>query len=348
MFLATLFLIIFFASCLLYAQKISKHGLMNCYLFLFFVLFLVIGLRGEGVDHDYLNYIDALRENTGSIGEPTFLLLSYVMQTLQIPNCFLFLFYSFCGIGLKFLAICRYSSWPSASLLIYFSNFLLLHDMNQIRAGVSSGIFLCALPYLAQNKKKQYLILSLLAVLFHFSSIVFFVLMKFKNTPIPHGARFYWGIFPFFCLMLHMFDLGYLLQYIPFDFIRLKLEMYVTLQQEGAEGFAEVNLFNPYFLFKYIIYAIFLYRFDFYSEKSQYFPILLKVYGFSLTSFYLFSIITPIAGYRISELLGIVEILLFPLLFLIVKYDFVKKNALVAYLALLLLVNIFYKTMIYI
>jgi hypothetical protein len=307
-----------------------------------------VGLRENTVDHDYGNYRDAIDDNTGGIGEPTFLFFLFLIKRFHLPYVFLFLFYAFIGVGLKFYAIHKYSILPVVSLLIYFSNFLLLHDINQIRAGVSSGILLLSLPLLVRNEYKKYFILCIIAFLFHFSSLIFFVLFFFKNTPSSKKGRLCWAILPFVFLIFHKFDLVVILSYIPFDFIRDKLYMYISLQEAGVEGFAQVNLFNPYFLFKYIIYCYFLYRYNFYIVRYSYFPIMLKIFGLSLISFYLFSIITPIAGYRISELLGVVEILLFPLLFTIVKTDIVKKCVVTFYVILLLSVNIVHKTVIYI
>lgn len=347
----TFFFLIFFLFLLfllLYLKKIEFRYSKSIFLFLFLFLFLIVGLRENTVDHDYGNYLDAIKDNTGSIGEPSFLFFSFLIKKYHLPYTFLFLIYAFIGIGLKFYAIHKYSLLPTVSLLIYFSNFLLLHDINQIRAGVSSGILLLSLPLLVRKEYKKYFVLCIIAFLFHFSSLIFFALFFFKNTPFSKKERLWWAILPFIFLIFHEIDFVVVLSYIPFDFIRDKLYMYVSLQEAGVEGFAQVNLFNPYFLFKYMIYCYFLYRYNFYFLKYPYFPILLKIFGISLISFYLFSIITPIAGYRISELLGVVEILLFPLLFTVIKTDVVKKHVVIFYVFLLLSVNLFHKTMIYI
>lgn len=60
----------------------------------------------------------------------------------------------------------------------------MLQDINQIRAGVATALFLTSIPYLVQNKKKIFTYIILLATLFHFSSLLLLVLLFIDATPL--------------------------------------------------------------------------------------------------------------------------------------------------------------------
>ncbi|MDR2410222.1 MAG: EpsG family protein [Bacteroidales bacterium] len=345
----TLSILLFITIILILLLFIKKNEYVFPKLFLLIIyicLFIAVGLRGSGIDHDYINYLNSIYDNF-TIFEPTYLLISSVIRQYGLPATILFLIYSFLGVGTKFYAIYKYSICPIISLLVYFSNFLLLHDFNQIRAGVASGLLLLAIPLLVQKRHIKYLIMSLIAISFHYASCIFLLLFFITNNHINKQNRILWGIIPASLLVFHTFNYVNILSILPIKSIQLKIEMYQSLQESGIEGFAEVHLFNLYFLFKYAIYIFFLIKYDFYVKKNEYFSILLKIYGFSLACFYFFSSLLPIVGYRISELLGIVEILLFPTLFVVWKENIVKKFSVVIYVFLLVGINIFYKKMIF-
>jgi hypothetical protein len=124
--------------------------------------------------------------------------------------------------------------------------------------------------------------------------------------------------------------------------------MYKSLQENGEEGFAEVHLFNSYFIFKLFIYYFFLYIYSFFRNKSKYFNLLLKIFGLSLFLFTALSSVTPIVGYRMSEFFGVVEILLFPIIFLVFKSNIQVKIMVLSYIILLFSVNIFHKHLIFV
>ena len=85
--------------------------------------------------------------------------------------------------------------------------------------------------------------------------------------------------------------------------------MYKTLTENGV--FDELSLKN---IFIWIQYAIILYSLYFYDtmlEKCPALPLLLKITAYSMACFFALSSISVVAG-RLHELLGIVELALFP------------------------------------
>jgi hypothetical protein len=345
----TIFTIFFIASIsmlLLFLKKRTNNLGKLFFLIVYIFLFVAVGTRGIGIDHDYVMYLNSIYDNF-VIFEPTYLFISSLIKQYGLPPIILFLVYAFLGIGTKFYAIYKYSVWALASLLVYFSNFFLLHDLNQIRAGVASGLLLLAIPQLTQRYYIKFFMMSLVAILFHFSSFIFLFLVFINNSHINKQGRILWGIIPISLLVFHIFNYTNLFSILSFKPIQLKLEMYKELQENGIEGYAKVNLFNLYFVFKYIIYICLLVKYEFFVKKNEYFSILLKIYGLSLACFYVFSSIVPIMGYRVSELLGVVEILLFPTFFLIFKENIIKKSAAIIYALFLFGINIFYKNMVF-
>lgn len=161
------------------------------YIIFTIILILIVGLRGVGVDNDYSTYESSIYNNL-SIGEPTFLLITFIIRTLGLPNYTLFLVYAAIGISLKMRIIYKYSYLPIISFIIYLSNIIMLQDINQIRAGVATALFLTSIPYLAQNKKKIFACIILLATLFHFSSLLLLVLLFIDAVPLSK-TNIYFG-----------------------------------------------------------------------------------------------------------------------------------------------------------
>ena len=335
----------FFVCVKIYTSSLNYKYSTVSYLFFCCILVLVVGFRAENVDHDYQNYFNAIYDNT-TISEPTFLFFSLVIRNFSLPPAFLFLLYATLGIGLKFWAIRKYSSFQLVALLIYFSNFLLLHEITQIRAGVASGLLLLSFRVLANKCYKQFLLFVFVAALFHFSSLFALLLLPVTNTGLTQKRIVLWGLFPMLGLFLHVFNIN-VISMIPIDVIREKMQMYKALEEMGEDGFSQVNLFNPYYLFKLGIYYFFLTKYTFFERKDKYFTIYLKIFGLSLFLFPALSSITPLLGYRISELFGIIEIFLFPIACFLFRTH--KQSLLVIFLyySLLMSVNVYHKELIF-
>ena len=115
--------------------------------------------------------------------------------------------------------------------------------MTQIRVGVAAGFFLLALKPLAERQFKKFILYILIASFFHYSAIILFPFWFITNKKFNKKEWYFY---------LSLIPLGYLfttftyniLIYIPIENIRLKLEMYKSLQESGAVGFSEANLFR--------------------------------------------------------------------------------------------------------
>jgi hypothetical protein len=97
--------------------------------------------------------------------------------------------------------------------------------------------------------------------------------------------------------------------FLPIPFFQEKAEMYQQLVDQGL--FEETSLKSPFIWTKTAALFYILYYYDYIQERCPYLPLILKITGLSLISFFALSSVSVVAG-RISELFGIVEILLFP------------------------------------
>lgn len=316
------------------------------YIYITSILILVIGLRGEGVDNDYSTYVASIN-NFLAISEPTFLLIASFIKIAGIPIVSLFVIYAFIGIYYKMKAIYLLSPLPLVSIIIYLSNILLLQDINQIRAGAATAIFLIAIPYLLQGNRKKFILLISVASLFHFSALLYFIILFINNNELSYRKYIFWTILPVLGYGFYFtFDQS-IIELIPINSIREKLLMYKTLQSSGVEGFANINLFNPYFLFKLIIYYTLIEFYYALNRHNKNFTLYLKIFGISIFIFPALGAITPILGYRSSDLFACIEILLFPYLFTLFKGENVKVYCISFYFILLFSINILYKHLIY-
>ena len=196
---------------------------------------------------------------------------------------FLFLFYAIIGITLKFYAIQRLSTFLFLPLVIYFGNFFILHDYIQIRVSVASAFLLLSIIPLSQGKKGQGALCFLAAAFFHYSAIVLFLILFFNNKPLTTTWKlFLLSIVPVGVLLffLHLDFVSFL----PIPFFQEKAEMYQQLVDQGL--FEETSLKSPFIWTKTAALFYILYYYDYIQERCPYLPLILKITGLSLISFF--------------------------------------------------------------
>ena len=289
------------------------------------ILILFTAFRTIGFDPDSNAYDEIFRsKGTDSeyLVEYSILFISDILKTFTDDVHYLFLIYAILGITIKFYAIRQLSPWYFLPLIIYFSNYFILHDFIQIRAGVASAMLLLAIKPLSEGNKKKAIVYFLIANVFHYSSLVFYPILFFSNnlsrfwkyaliTIMPVGA------------ILFMLRLDFL-SALPIPYIQEKLEMYKTLTETGF--FEEFNLKNVPLWIQYVIILYSLYFYDTILEKCPALPLLLKTTAYSMFFFFAFSSVSVVAG-RFQELLGIVELALFPCVCYTIRPQFYGKIA---------------------
>jgi len=309
------------------------------------LLFLLATFRDGNAVRDYRIYVDMYsvvdsHENMGGwVVEYSFFLIAMFVKHVLIDNIlFLFAIYALLGIALKFLAVRELTGLIFLSMVIYISNFYILHEFTQIRVGVSSGFMLLCINPINERNFKRFIIFTCCALFFHYSAILLFILWFFRNDRI--NKYIYILIIPlsFIFYFLQINIISVLIHLIPIDYIQQRYNIYLQKQQE-------MNVFNPVILAKCVIYYVILWKSKLIEKQNKYVNLLLKFEALSLSSFILFSQI-PAFSVRISQFLGIVEIILIPLVYYAFNPKILSKSLVVFIGLCMLLINIFYSKLI--
>ena len=108
------------------------------------LLFVLAGFRKGSQFPDYSSYL-ILYEDIKSgdvIVELSFLYIAKLVHFIFNNVLFLFLIYALIGVSLKLKSIRQLTDLWLLSLVVYASNFFILHEMIQIRVGVYAGFLL--------------------------------------------------------------------------------------------------------------------------------------------------------------------------------------------------------------
>ena len=274
------------------------------------MMILFCAFRAIGVDPDSEAYEEIFKSNGNDpklLVEASILFISDIIKNFTDDVHYLFLVYAILGVTIKFIALRQLSPWYFLPLVIYFGNYFILHDFIQIRAGVASAMLLLAIKPLSEGNKKKAIVYFLIANVFHYSSFAFYPILFFSNNVSKIWKYILIAIFP---VGVVLFLLHYdFFSALPIPYVQEKIDMYKTLTENGV--FDELSLKN---IFIWIQYAIILYSLYFYDtmlEKCPALPLLLKITAYSMACFFALSSISVVAG-RLHELLGIVELALFP------------------------------------
>ena len=307
---STFILLFILIVSLIFLEEYLGEYKESTYWGLCIIMILFCAFRTIGVDPDSKTYEDIFKSNSNNpklLVESSFLFISEIIKYFTDDVHYLFLIYAILGITIKFYALRQLSPWYFLPLIIYFSNYFILHDFIQIRAGVASAMLLLAIKPLSEGNKKKAIVYFLIANVFHYSSLVFYPILFFSNSLSKIWKYALIAIMPVGAV-LFMLRLDFL-SALPIPYIQEKLDMYKTLTETGF--FEEFNLKNVPLWIQYVIILYSLYFYDTILEKCPALPLLLKATAYSMFFFFAFSSVSVVAG-RFQELLGIVELALFP------------------------------------
>lgn len=343
MFLILLSLFVVISLFAFLEEKFSPKVVNIFFCVLVLVMALFAGLRPDNIDHDYDTYVSMYNNGEDFTTEITFTLIADFIRNVVDNVTFLFLLYALVSLTLKGIVIRRLSNLCFLALLMYFSTSYILHDFNQIRAGVATGFMLLGIPYLNAGKRWFYVLFVILATLFHYSAFILIFLCFMDYKPMkPWQYAFYGMIIPF-CYLAYFLHIN-VFYMIPIPYFEEKMEAYENLQHT-AEAY-DVNVFNLLLLTKIVIvYFLFFYA-RLIEKHNQYFPVLLKIEVLSIGAFVLFTEV-PIVSFRINELLGVVEIVLFPMLFYAFNPKWVANVIVVLMAFILMMIYLFYNKFLY-
>lgn len=332
--------------CLAFLEdRLTDRTKFNALLLLGLLMAFAAGLRPDDIDHDYATYTEMYYNSFSLSTEISFTIIVTLVQLLFDNVVMMFLIYALISMLVHFYGIRKLSSLIFLSLMVYISNYYLLHEMNQIRVGVASGIFLIALYHLGNDDKKKFLLYALLATFFHYTASVLFLFYFFDGKPMKKWQTyFYLSIIPaaYVIYFLHMS----VLTTIPIPHFEEKMKIYQALQANGGV-WDEINVFNLVLLTKIAMTLFILWKSSLIYEYNKYVYLLLKVEIISIAAWVaLYEM--PVVAMRMSELLGIVEIVLFPMLFYTVKPAWLGRVLVTTVASVLLFISLVYNKVIYI
>ena len=274
------------------------------------------GSRGV-IDRDhqsYLNIYGYIVHGAGYLIEPTYYFFSYLSRWLTGGPLLIFILYSLAGVGFKLYAIKKYSIIPLVSLLVYFSNYYFLHEMTQIRIGVSIGLALIAINRWLNGHKNSATFILIVSFLFHYSALIFIIVPFLPKGKVKNSEFILYATIIAISYILYITSFGFakIFSYIPIGYIQEKFSIY---NQKTSMGEVDaINVFSVMQIIKLFV-IITVYKFVPRSYcNSLFFNLMFRFYIYSAICWVIFFDI-PVFAVRLSDIFGIAEIFIFPYLF---------------------------------
>lgn len=191
------------------SRRCKQQAIGGINIFVFVLLLLFLGLRGF-IYSDWVSYYPAFEtfptintvewkyflswtERSGSDWEPGFRLYMLLLKSMGIDYFawnFLSVFIDLCIVGYLFKRDARYFALAFTVFYIYEGITL---EVNLMRNAKSIMFFLLSIRYLETKRFLPYLLLNLLGVSFHVSSLVYIPSYYVLTKRI--SRKVYWGIF---------------------------------------------------------------------------------------------------------------------------------------------------------
>lgn len=174
-----------------YSIILEKYNNIELRTYFFICLLIILvgftGLRGN-IDPDYINYLDIF--NKAKIGENSgieigFYYLNTLIADLGLGFQWVIFLMAFITIFIKLQFFLKNSPNFVFSLFIYYCSIFYLYDFIAIRQALAMAIFMLALPYILYRKLIIYILLIVLASMFHISALIllpFYFILNFNYS----------------------------------------------------------------------------------------------------------------------------------------------------------------------
>lgn len=313
----------------LFAENLPKK--YHCFmLWLYIFIFLAISMtRPASYASDYKNYEEYFysfdKKITQLTVEATFLWISeFVYKHGGTMRTVIYIF-ALISIPLKLYSIRKLtdSTCFLLALLIYASNYFMLHDCEQIRlaAGMAFGMYSIYLRI--ENKSICKIIVMLgIGIAFHHTLGVLVIPLLI----CPKELTKFWKI-AIACIVplsiLAWIAHVNIITSLPIPYVEQRLKLYEIAIAKGEHP--DVRVINVMVIIRLLLLYYILYFYDTIRPHLKALPMLLLCYGFSLAAWFGLSEMSVIAV-RISQLFGFVEVILFGSIFYTFKPAWVGKS----------------------
>jgi len=281
-------------------------------------------------------YVQAISDGFTFFMEVSFVFIAKLSNEIVKDNAIvLFIFYAILGVSLKFLLIKKLSTFWLYSVVIYISNYFILHEMIQIRAGVAAGFILLSIIPVFNRQLKYFIFLIFLATLFHYSSILFLSLWFLKSSNLNKPAYTIAIPLAYLVNFTGTDPLTLVLKFLSLTIYIPKISSYLI---ESEIGDLKIHIFGLFILSRMTILFYYFRYANIIFQYNKYIYILLKCYGIGIFSYIAFANY-PVIAIRICYILLLVEIIIIPTLIYIIKERYVAGMVVICYALLAFAMN---------
>lgn len=297
---------------LCYLEDYIKRYRSFLYILMGFVMVLIAGLREIGLDPDSENYEYSFQHyyQSSEMGmvEPSFTLISAVLNVFTDNVHLLFLVYAFLGVTIKLYAFKKHLQCIFVPMMLYISFYFVLHEMTQIRAGVVSALFLLAVYYIAKKEKRKALLLIIVGSFFHYSSLALLSTLVFGNKDFNRKENIMIALHIPLSYLIYFGGISMLLN-TDIPLIGNKLAIYQQAMEKGKMT-VNINVFDPVHLVSVMLFYYTLYFRKTITAFNENYNVVIKIVALGLFLHTSLAFL-PVLALRISQLYCIVNIFLF-------------------------------------
>ena len=338
----TLFIILTITAIIATFEESLKSYRIYIYTLLGIILIGLAATRPIGIDKDSENYEEAYKNYDAPAIEKTvefsYLWIAQILNNFSDDVHTIFFLFAVISISLKLYAISKLSPIWFSSVAIYLSNYYILHELTQIRAGVAAALFMIAIYCISERQRGKAFVLISVATFFHYSSVVLFPLLFLSKEKMSEIWKYTWALLIPIGYLLHFMHIG--ITTLPIPYVANKMDIYTELRDRGIMGDEVINVFNAVFVLKVIAFYFLMYFEETIYHYNKSFSFMLRLYSISLFSF-IFLADMPVFAFRISEIFGIVEIILFSNIYFTLKPAYLSKLIIILIGYFFFLFNIF-------
>lgn len=308
---AIIFLFLLATVLFLLPQREKNKKLYNNLFIFFQVALIIIAVTRPETTADTDNYIAGFKSPklAASRLEPMYFIILRISQFFFNPVFVGFTIYATLSVTPRFRFIKQQSVNVWASIMVYVAYCYMAQDIIAMRSSVASALILYVIKFKLDDNKKYMIATILLASLFHYSALVFFVLLFVD--PVKEQRLLYIALlFGTYGLFFSGFDIKIIFPYLSYlTFLEYNLSDY---SMSTAEVYGTLNGPQILRITTCLLFWAFSSRL---KDFNPYAIIYLKVFTISLCMFPLFSSIATM-GYRLYEIYASAEAIGLPIMFM--------------------------------
>ena len=283
----------------------------------------------------YFNYNPIIEIAT----EPTYIYMSRFFLSFGFGVSAIFIAYAIIAIPMKLITLWKTTPYVFTAMIVYIGIYYPLHDVVQIRCGVAVAFLLWAMVPLAKRQYFSATLLTICAILFHYSSVAFIPILVVGNMKVGKYWKYLLGAAIPICLALYMVHVS-AVSFIPSSLVEGKLDLYRDMSESGG-----LDEYVPYkqipFFAEFILLYIFIFFYDTIEKHCIYAPILIKILVLELGCMIMFAQI-PVLGARLHELFGMFNVIAYTCCMYCIKPQYVVRIGLTLFCFVFYLHQMFY------